>query len=158
MALFQSRVEIPSIVLRKPILFIDRNRGGETEFAEFATRLVIEDQKVQFPEFALDGSGMKATGNGFLGFDKTLDFDVETWLPVKDSGPTALLTLAGGQQSMQIPVRVTGSVESPKVRPNIGKVAKQQVTEQASSVLGSIFGRLTQPKEEEQPAEAAVPE
>jgi len=28
-ALFQSRVEIPSIVLRKPTLFVNRNRGGK---------------------------------------------------------------------------------------------------------------------------------
>lgn len=136
----------------------DEAEAGETEFAEFATSLIIEDQKVRFPEFALDGSGMKATGNGFLGFDKTLDFDIDTWLPVKDGGPTALLSLTGDQQAMQIPVKVTGSVDSPKARPNIGKVAKQQVTKQATSALGSIFGRLTQPKEEEDPAATEPPE
>jgi hypothetical protein len=48
-----------------------------------------------------------------------------------------------------VPVRVRGTVDSPRVQPDLGRLVKdqvqQQVTERAKGLLDSIFNRKQEP-------------
>lgn len=114
---------------------------GTTPFTKLTANMLLGESKMQINDLVLEGPTLGATGNGVIGFDHSLNFD----LNAKISGNTASLVnrVALNSQSNEasVPLTVTGTVDAPKVRPNVGKVVKQQVTKQVKGLVESLLNR-----------------
>lgn len=97
---------------------------GATAFDTLTAGLTMANAKVNVANLLLDGSTLRVTGDGVLGFDRSLDFKLLAHV----SGSLARLVNAGPLPlpsiTADVPLTVTGTVESPVVRPQIGKMAK----------------------------------
>jgi uncharacterized protein involved in outer membrane biogenesis len=113
--------------------------AGATPFTKLSAGLEVGGSKIDVNDLDLEGPTLSATGRGTIGFDHELNFD----LAAKVTGNAASLVnkVAMGSQSNSatIPLTVTGTVDAPKVRPNIGKAVKQAVTEKAKGLLNSFI-------------------
>ncbi|MDA1312744.1 MAG: AsmA family protein [Acidobacteria bacterium] len=121
--------------------------AGETEFATFLSGVQIRDRHVYLPDALLTTSSSAIEAQGNISFDKELNFDLR-------AGYTGTLaqTLGGkpgpdGQARIVIPVRVRGTLDAPKVTPDIGQVIQKNIP----GILDSIFGRKKEAAEPEQP-------
>ena len=114
---------------------------GTTPFTRLGANILVGESKMQINDLVLEGPTLGATGNGVIGFDHSLNFD----LVAKVSGNTASLVnrVAFNSQSSDasVPLTVTGTVDAPRVRPNVGKVVKEQVTKQVKGLVDSLFNR-----------------
>ena len=113
--------------------------SGETQFVRFFSRWQIGDRHLQMSDILLESGSSALSGEGFLTFDHTLNFDLRTTV----TGPLAV-KLGGkpnseGVPAAQIPVKVSGTLEAPKLRPDIAQAAKQQVKERVTDLLDSLF-------------------
>ncbi|HEV8146040.1 MAG TPA: AsmA family protein [Bryobacteraceae bacterium] len=114
---------------------------GTTPFTRLGANILVGESKMQINDLVLEGPTLAATGNGVIGFDHSLNFD----LLAKVTGNTASLVnrVAFSSQSNEasVPLTVTGTVDAPRVRPNVGKVVKEQVTKQVKGLVESLFNR-----------------
>ena len=108
-------------------------KKGATPFTTLAAAMNIGQGKLSFDGIELDSPALRVTGKGFIGFDQSINFD----LGAHTAGSVGqLATLVGmGSQAGGIPLTVTGTVESPRVRPSVGKM----VTSAAGELLNSFF-------------------
>ncbi|HYL78582.1 MAG TPA: AsmA-like C-terminal region-containing protein [Bryobacteraceae bacterium] len=115
---------------------------GTTAFNTLSSDLTIGHAQIEVANLLLDGPALKAEGNGVIGFDHALNFNLVTHV----SGNLArLVNTATFQQSSSgtsdLPLTVTGTTDSPRVRPNIKKVAPQVVKGLVDSFLKKKFGK-----------------
>jgi hypothetical protein len=114
---------------------------GTTPFTKLTANLVIGERKMQINELVIQGPTLAATGQGVIGFDHALNFD----LTAKVSGNVASLVnrvaLSSQSNEASVPLSVTGTLESPHVRPNLGKALKQEATKQVKGLVDSLFNR-----------------
>lgn len=113
--------------------------AGETTFVRFFSRWQVGNRRLQMSDIALDGGPSAVSGEGFVTFDQALNFDLRTTI----TGPVAL-SLGGkpnsqGVPAAQIPVKLSGTLQAPKVRPDIKQAAKEQVKERVTDLLDSLF-------------------
>jgi uncharacterized protein involved in outer membrane biogenesis len=113
--------------------------SGETSFVRFFSRWQIGNRRLQMSDILLESGSSALSGEGFLTFDHGLNFDLRTTI----TGPVAA-KLGGkpnaeGIPAAQIPVKVSGTLEAPKVRPDIAQAAKQHVKERVTDLLDSLF-------------------
>jgi hypothetical protein len=97
---------------------------GATSFDSLTSDLNIVNREIHVANLALTGSALELTGNGTIGFDQAIHFDIAA----KVAGGLARLVNTGPfhlpSPNATIPLTVTGTVESPQVRPQVGKLAK----------------------------------
>jgi len=115
---------------------------GTTAFNTLSADLTIGHAQIEVANLLLDGPALKAEGNGVIGFDQALNFNLVTHV----SGNLArLVNTATFQQTSSgtsdLPLTVTGTTEAPRVRPNIKKVAPQVVKGLVDSFLKKKFGK-----------------
>ena len=95
----------------------------------------IGQSKLSFDGIQLDSPALRVTGKGFIGFDQAINFE----LTAHTAGGIGQLATRVGMGSQAggggIPLTVTGTVESPRVRPSVGKI----VTSVAGDLLDSFF-------------------
>jgi len=96
---------------------------GETPFSSLVADLRVGDRRLDLSGIVLDSPALGLTGKGTIGFDQTLGFDLEA----RVSGPLAALVtrvarLSPGTET-KLPVVLTGTVDAPKVRPNVRALA-----------------------------------
>ena len=120
---------------------------GQTQFTTFISPIEIRDRHIYLPDAMLKSASSAIRGQGHITFDKQLHFDLQAGY----SG-TLATTLGGkpgpdGQPQIAIPVRVSGSLDAPRVTPDFGHVIKQNIP----GILESIFGNKKQEEAEEQP-------
>jgi len=100
---------------------------GATPFNSLSADLKIGQARMDVANLLLDGPTLRADGNGVIGFDHSLHFDLTTHM----SGAVARLvntaTLHPQSGTADLPITVSGTVDSPQVRPNIKKVASGAV-------------------------------
>jgi uncharacterized protein involved in outer membrane biogenesis len=114
---------------------------GATPFTTLTADMNVGQSKLNLENIRLDSPALRVMGKGVIGFDQTLNFELVAHLG-GGSSPAggisqAVSQVAGGGQGGGggIPVSVTGTVESPQVRPNVGKVVKNV----AEGLLGSFL-------------------
>jgi AsmA protein len=113
--------------------------SGETSFVRFFSRWQIGNRRLLMSDILMESGSSSLSGEGFLTFDHALNFDLMTTL----TGPLAVnlggKSNAKGLTAAQIPVKVSGTLAAPKVRPDIAQAAKQQVEERVTDLLDSLF-------------------
>ena len=126
----------------KRVLTGDAPASGQTSYTRFQTHFQIGGQRVELSDLALENPTSQTTGQGYLTFSEQMSFDLVS----KVSGPLAQLLGgrpdASGQLHAQVPVRVRGTMDSPRVAPDVGRIAVDQLKQKA----GSFLDRLLQPK------------
>jgi uncharacterized protein involved in outer membrane biogenesis len=119
---------------------------GATNFTRFASRLVIQDRKIQMPELVLENPSLRVTGQGSIGFDRSLNFDLVANLSGDLASQLSSRLVGSNQAELHVPVRVRGTVDSPKVYPDVGRMVKERAVEKAKSLLDKLFQKQEEPK------------
>ena len=113
---------------------------GVTSFVRAGTDFVIADRRVTTPNLLLENESASLGGAGSFGFDLDLDYDISSLI----SGPLA--DALGGEKNTEgvaqlaAPLRVTGTVDSPKVFLDVKGLAKKAAADKAKSLLGGLLG------------------
>lgn len=121
--------------------------AGETDFTKFRSGFQVAGGKFQLSGLALENAKSKTTGQGYLTFEQEMSLDLETLVTGQ------LATLLGGkpdstgQIQAMVPVKVRGTVLSPKVYPDLGRMVRGRATEAATGLLD----RLLKPKKTSEP-------
>ena len=132
------------------ILSGDTGKPGETDFLKMAAKFEIKDGQILFTELALQNLSSTVSGQGFATFDHALSFDL-----VADMTGGLASRFGGkpdseGVARLRVPVRVRGTLDSPKVYPDIGGMAKSAAVEKARGLLDSFLkkrqGETDRPK------------
>jgi uncharacterized protein involved in outer membrane biogenesis len=114
-------------------------KKGATPFTTLAAGMNIGQSKLSFEDIQLDSPALRVTGKGFIGFDQAINFELAAYT----AGGIGQLANRVGMGSQAggggIPLAVTGTVESPRVRPSVGKI----VTSVAGDLLNSFFKKKT---------------
>ena len=117
---------------------------GETEFTTLSSDFEIRNQQVHLMNILLDSPASDVTGQGYLTFEKELHFDLETTIQ------GALAATLGGKPNSEgtivasVPVKIRGTMDSPRVSPDIGRIVGDKV----KGVLDSLFKKRQPPSEE----------
>lgn len=97
--------------------------AGETPFTTLVSDLNIGQRRLDLSGVLLDSPALRLAGRGAIGFDQSLDFDLEA----RVTGATARLVNQVARRAQAdeaaVPVKVTGTVNSPRVRPDVRKLA-----------------------------------
>ena len=116
--------------------------AGQTDFSRFVSHIEIADQQIQMTGMALENARSQISGQGVIGLrNQALRFDLVTAITGQLAATLGGRTDSTGQARLNVPVQVTGTVESPKVRPDVGRLVKEQAVEKAKGILDSIFKR-----------------
>ncbi len=100
---------------------------GVTPFNTLTADLNIAQLRMTVANLALDGPALKADGNGVIGFDQSLDFNLTAHVNGVVANLFNRVSLQPASNNADIPLTVTGSVDSPQVRPSIKKIAQGAV-------------------------------
>ena len=115
----------------------EEGKQGTTGFVEFGSRFDVGGGRITFSDLNLRDASSTVTGQGYVAFDHTLSFDL-----VMDMSADLAARLAGkpalAGQRLRVPVKVHGTMESPKVSPDVGGMAKAAATEKARGLLDSL--------------------
>jgi len=123
---------------------------GTTEFARLSSGLQVRNQRLEFTNLVLESGAAAIAGNGYVGFNRDLDFDLQ----VEVTGELAQ-RLGGAVPGLKdpsrlnIPVKVGGTTDSPRITPDIKRAAKGQLQERVTGLLDSLFGGNKQQDEEQ---------
>lgn len=100
---------------------------GITAFDSLTADVKIGQLKMAVSNLSLDGPSLKADGSGVIGFDHSLHFDLTTHISGSVAHVVNTATLHPLSDTADLPVTVTGTVESPQVRPSVKKIASGAV-------------------------------
>ena len=116
--------------------------SGQTNYTRFQTHFQVGSQRLELSDIALENPTSQTSGQGYLTFNEEMSFDLVS----KVTGPIAQLLGgqpdASGQRHAQVPVRIRGTMDSPRVAPDVGRMAVDQLKQKA----GGFLDRLLQPK------------
>ncbi len=110
-----------------------------TDFSRLSGGFDIRNEVIVFYDLRMESPVSVVTGSGRVGFDHSLDFDVAVEIRGDLAARLGGKPDSGGVARVIVPARVGGSLESPKVYPNLGAIVKQAVTAKAKDLLESIF-------------------
>lgn len=116
---------------------------GATPFSTLSADLTIGQSRIHVENLLLDApTGLRITGNGVIGFDQSINFSLLAHL----GGSLARLASLGPLHlpsgvTPDVPLTVTGTVESPQVHPQIGKMAKDAIHETVRGILGGFLNK-----------------
>ena len=94
---------------------------GATPFTTLAADLGVNQRRLSVDNIQLDNPALRVNGKGTIDFDENLNFDLSAHLTGGVATP-ALSKVAATSSGGGIPLTVTGTVASPKVRPSVGKM------------------------------------
>jgi uncharacterized protein involved in outer membrane biogenesis len=116
---------------------------GVTPFNTLSADLTVGQQRIDVGNLALDGPAIRAEGSGVIGFDQSLNFNLTTHVAGNLARLVNTATFQQAQQSntADLPLTVTGTTESPRVRPSIKKIAPTVVKGLVDSFLKKKFGK-----------------
>jgi len=96
---------------------------GTTPFNTLTADLNIGQSRIEVGNLVLDGPALRATGNGVIGFDQSLDFNLTAHVSGGLAQMVNTVSMHSPSNDADLPVSVTGTVASPQVRPSIKKIA-----------------------------------
>ncbi len=114
-------------------------RPGETDFTRFRSRFDIRGGEILLSGLRLESPVSDVTGSGLVGFDHRLSFDLATEITGDLASKLGGRPDPGGVARVVVPVKVSGTVESPRVYPDISAIVRQRVTEKAKGLFESLF-------------------
>ncbi|MGA2600319.1 MAG: AsmA family protein [Bryobacteraceae bacterium] len=103
---------------------------GTTQFTSLSGDVNIAQAKMNIENLLLDAPGLHLTGSGVIGFDESINFSIVARL--KEGGLAKVL-------DADVPLLVTGTVDAPKVHPQVGKMVKSDVHAAVKDVLGGFL-------------------
>ncbi|HOQ45007.1 MAG TPA: AsmA family protein [Bryobacteraceae bacterium] len=109
--------------------------AGETPFTTLVSDLNIGQRRLDLSGVLLDSPALRLAGRGWIGFDQSLDFDLEARVTGATARLVSQVTRRPQTDEAAIPVKVTGTVNSPHVRPDVRKLA----TGAAESLFRSLL-------------------
>jgi uncharacterized protein involved in outer membrane biogenesis len=118
---------------------------GSTNFSTLSANVNIADRQMNVSDLALESPVLRVTGSGVIGFDESINFALVAHVSggrlgqVISTGPLHMPNV-----NADIPLTVTGTVQSPQVRPQIGKIAKEAVHETVRGIVGQILKKKLQ--------------
>lgn len=133
------------------VLGADEGKAGTTDFLTLSGRFEIRNAQLVFPELALQNASSTITGQGSVSFDHAISFDLMTDMTGELASRLAGKRDAAGVAHLRVPVRVRGTLESPKVYPDVGGMAKGAAVEKARSLLDSFLKKRQSGAEEPKP-------
>jgi hypothetical protein len=104
----------------------DEAAAGQTDFATFESRFEIRDEKLHLSDLRLASASIETTGGGHVTFARELNLDAVAVLR-KDLVPTVVGKFLPGRAGSKVPLRVRGTTDKPKVRPDLGRMMKESV-------------------------------
>lgn len=113
---------------------------GNTNFSTLSADINIAERKMNVANLLLDSPVIRITGNGVIGFDESINFALVAHVSgghlgqIINTGPLHMPNM-----NADIPLTVTGTVESPQVRPQIGKMAKAAVQDTVRGIVGGFL-------------------
>ena len=125
--------------LEHPQQALTGKKGG-TPFTTLASDLRVANAALAFEGIQLNSPALRLGGSGVIHFDQTLNFKLDAHVT---GGTAQLVNRVSGSGSASgeasLPLTVTGTVESPQVRPSVGKI----VTSVAEGLLNSFLKKKT---------------
>ena len=123
--------------------------GKDTVIEQFKTKFASKKGYTKLTDLLLVIPGLQIAGNGGFADDGPLDFRGTATLTRAEGAAVAELLQAVTGSSGTIPFRVTGTLENPVFRPDVGGLVKQRAAEQQQPAdaqqflkgLGSLFGK-----------------
>ena len=112
---------------------------GQTNFARLTSRVRVQNRLLRFEDLLLDHPNTQVSGQGAVGFDRNLSMDLVTTVGGDVASLLGARADASGKATVRVPVKVGGTLDSPKLYPDIGRLARDQAVEKAKSLLDSIF-------------------
>jgi uncharacterized protein involved in outer membrane biogenesis len=117
----------------------------------------LENNRVTLAPFRFETESARLDLEGQVNLDGPIDFDLSLATPregleIEGAGATTLDLLVDDEGWVPVPIAITGSMEDPKVRPDVkalasqaGKGVKREATEKATEALGGLLkGRKKQ--------------
>ena len=96
---------------------------GTTPFSRLAADVLIGNGRLDFPTIVLESPGLRCSGNGTIGFDHSMRFDLETRLTGGPARTVNALTRRPDLGEATLPVTIAGTVGAPQVRPDASRGA-----------------------------------
>ncbi len=123
-------------------------------FSSFAGTYKIKDGQV-YLDSALDGSDIRMKPQGRIGFDKSLDLDIDTLIAPRITGKLATGTVGSfvtnDQGWGELPLKATGTIGSPHFTLNSKKIGRKIGEKLGETLLKKLDkGTGTEKKQEEQ--------
>ena len=123
--------------------------GKDTVIEQFKTKFASKKGYTKLTDLLLVIPGLQIAGNGGFADDGPLDFRGTATLTRAEGAAVAGLLQAVTGASGTIPFRVTGTLENPVFRPDVGGLVKQRAAEQQQPAdaqqllkgLASLFGK-----------------
>jgi hypothetical protein len=97
--------------------------AGSTPFTSFVADLQVGQRRLDLSGIVLDSPALDLTGKGSIGFDETLGFDLEAAVSGELGAMVTRVVRSSPGSESKLPVVVTGTLGSPKVRPNVRALA-----------------------------------
>jgi len=120
--------------LQNPQQLLEGKRGA-TPFTTLVAGMNVGESKLNLDGIRLESPALEVTGRGFIDFNQNMNFEL---VAHTQGGATQMLNkVAGLQAGGSIPVSVTGTVETPRVRPSVGKIVQNA----AKGLLDSFFNK-----------------
>ena len=114
--------------------------GKDTVIEQFKTKFASKKGYTKLTDLLLVIPGLQIAGNGGFADDGPLDFRGTATLTRAEGAAVAGLLQSVTGASGTIPFRVTGTLENPVFRPDVGGLVKQRAAEQQFlKGLGSLF-------------------
>jgi uncharacterized protein involved in outer membrane biogenesis len=119
----------------------ETGKQGTTNFLKLTSRFQIAHGQVTLPDLVLQSPSSSVGGQGYFKFDHALSFDLTTdvagGLAARFNGRPD----AAGVAHLRVPVKVRGTLESPKVYPDVAGMAKAVAVEKAKGLIDSFLKR-----------------
>jgi len=125
--------------------------GAPYKVTEVSLRM--ENDRVILAPFRFESGDARLDLQGTMNLEGSVDFDLSLATPreglrIEGMGSSALDLLADDQGWVPVPIAITGTLEDPKVRPDVkalasqaGRGAKREVTEKATDALRGLVKR-----------------
>src|SRR5437879_5568342 len=118
---------------------------GITNFSTLSADINIAERKMNVSNLLLESPVIRITGNGVIGFDESINFALIAHVSggrlgqLINTGPLHMPNV-----NADVPLTVTGTVESPQIRPQVGKMAKAAVQETVRGIVGGFLKKKLQ--------------
>ena len=97
---------------------------GSTPFSNLASDLNLGQARLEMSGVLLEGTGLRVNGQGTIGFDQKINFELQAQVTGAVAGLVNRLTRRDQGQEAIVPLTVRGTLDAPQVRPNVGKLAR----------------------------------
>ncbi|RPI12274.1 MAG: hypothetical protein EHM65_06180 [Acidobacteriales bacterium] len=119
----------------------DTGKPGTTNFLKLTSRFQIANGQVTLPDLVLQSASSSVGGQGYFKFDHALSFDLTTDVAGGLAARFKGRPDAAGVAHLRVPVKVRGTLESPKVYPDVAGMAKAVAVEKAKGLIDSFLKR-----------------